>query len=238
MEINGTKPKCSTQPLSNDEERVMRVIQAAVISAIVVLISINPVQAQVDVKPEEPDGPAKTYLEALKTSDFVQAGEAATPSHVRWSTQHLPVVFDYKILRGSVSCSDQFRYDDVREDVLHYVQAFQRFNAITDPANINESPPDLEKIRKLTQELNHAREQIVSHSKCFGAILNMPDAIDLVPNWTTPSGTATVSLYTFIIDVDEPGKGGARVTTRRRLSLARMTAPGLSSGWRVIGFVP
>jgi len=217
----------------------VRAIQVAAMSAIVVLICAAYVLAQSDVKPEDPAGSAKIYLEALKTSDFVKAGEGATPSAVRWSTQYLPVVFDYKILRGQAVCSDQFLYDDVREDVLRYVQAVERFDAITDPAKMRTgSPPDLAEMTMLQNESAQARGQIVNHSKCLGAVLNESGALDLIPKWTTPSGTVTASLHNFIIDVDEPGKGGARVTTRRQLFWARIGARDFSSGWRVLGFGP
>ena len=214
-------------------------IQVAATSAIVVLVCAASVLAQGDVKPEDPDGSAKTYLEALRTSDFVKAGEGATASAVRWSTRYLPVLFDYRILRGQAVCSEQFLYDDVREDVARYVLALERFFAITDPANVRTgSSPDLAEMTRLRNESARAREQIVNRSKCLGAVLNERHALDLIPKGTTPSGTVTAGLHHFIVDVDEPGKGGARVTTRRQLSLARLAARDFSSGWRVVGFFP
>jgi hypothetical protein len=182
----------------------------------------------------EPDAaPARQYLEALRTSNM-SAVDAITGSRMaRWTKKNFPAIYDYKIVRGELLCSQTFSAEAVQADLARYDALVLERDAMLSPPP-GTPRPDVETVRKAFAAMEGVRTTVSQASTCLAeGMTRIPYSSVLSPD---AAGKASVVLTEFVVDIEAPGRRASKETQRRVLTIIRVSTEAFDSGPRVIGF--
>lgn len=214
---------------ANARQRVMEKGMTGVILFLVVLLGALTDLVHAQSTAPEVNRVARVYLDAIKTSNLPAARDAVTPRMMSWTERFMRVVFDYKIIRDEPVCADTADFAAIRDAAATY-----RARAVF----LAESPPSekFEERRKALDDMKGAGTSVSQSSPCLARLLPIGGHGLFTDEMLTKSGPITTELHRVLVDVETPGRAGAKMAERRQLSLGRISVGGLVNGWKVINF--
>jgi hypothetical protein len=199
------------------------------IVALLILCSVHPVASQTPPALDA-ERAGKAYLEAIRASDIDRVRPVATPRMTEWTGTYMKVVYDYRVIRGESMCSGSSEADAVRAPILRY-QATAQILADTMLAMDR-----TEERRKALDDMKSARAEIEPIFPCLASTLQIGGHHLFSEQFLSRNGSLGISLYRILVDIETPGRSGAKKTERRQLSLGQASLAGSTTGWKVIGF--
>jgi hypothetical protein len=182
---------------------------------------------------------AQMYLDAVKTSDLARVPSVATPSMVRWTGRYLPEVFDYKVVRGELTCAEDLSYEPVQSEVAGYLEALAQAQQMIDKVTAGQGAEvKTDDLKAANERAKRHREATLRQAPCLAALLGVIGSPGLIPAEVAsrPEPSASVALHTFVVDIEKRGRAGAKVTERRALVVGSFKTVNFDSGWRVVNF--
>ena len=201
-----------------------RLLMPLIASLLCLATVVSGQQQQDDLKDVERS--ARIYLEAVKTSDFNAVRPVASSYMVEWTGKFLPVIFDYKVVRGEPVCTESVEFSVLREPIVSFSQSSMLLHTL--PAGTSPT--------KAVAGMQAARAIILPVAPCLVEMFRFGGDNMFTDRLLSQSGVLTSTLYRFIVDVETPGRGGVKMTERWNLRIARVSIGGIGDGWRVISF--
>ncbi len=178
---------------------------------------------------------AAQFLDALKTSDPTVAISVTFPGtkYAARLRESLPIVFDYKVVREA-PCTETLDMSVAGPRLSAFYATSEKAEALLSGTGSSR----MAEMEKTLQASMMATQAVMTAHPCFGRVLN--EAKDGVPlqRISGLKGSVVFEAAQVIVDVDEPGPGNVKATTRQSLWVIRVTATDFESNWFVANLFP
>ena len=162
---------------------------------------------------DHPSTIARTFLTALKASNFDEIQKLAVPSVVDSYRQTFNVLLDYKIIREQL-CSESIEFATVKASLVSLVDA---------------DAPSPEAWMAAVNRLETLHPCLARVVLSQGLSKEVVSKLD---------GKVSFADYEVVVDVQRPGLANTRQTDRGVLRLFNVRSAGMSTGWKVGTFEP